>query len=137
MKKSAYEMQISDWSSDVFPSVRYAYWATGAIVAALTTSIPEAADTPRTWDYRYCWMRDAYFVVQALNRLGATKTMEDFLRYINTVVAQHPGESLQPLYGIIPGSPLEERSLENMRLEGHSVGQESVRKCRCRGWRDE
>src|SRR3546814_4352244 len=62
-----------------------AYEETGAILAALTTSIPEAADTPRTWDYRYCWMRDAYFVVQALNRLGATKTMEDFLRYITTV----------------------------------------------------
>lgn len=88
---------------------------TGAIVAAITTSIPEAANTPRTWDYRYCWMRDAYFVVHALNRLGATKTMEDFLRYITTVVAQHPGEMLQPLYGIIPGSSLEERTLETMR----------------------
>src|SRR3546814_9604453 len=115
MKKSAYEMQISDWSSDVFPSVRYAYWATGAIVAALTTSIPEAADTPRTWDYRYCWMRDAYFVVQALNRLGATKTMEDFLRYITTVMAQRqPGEELQPVYGIIPSAALIERELDKI-----------------------
>jgi GH15 family glucan-1,4-alpha-glucosidase len=88
---------------------------TGAIVAALTTSIPEAANTPRTWDYRYCWMRDAYFVVQALNRLGATKTMEDFLRYITTVVAQHPGEELQPVYGIVPGSSMEERTITSLR----------------------
>ncbi|HEX6959982.1 MAG TPA: glycoside hydrolase family 15 protein [Ferrovibrio sp.] len=88
---------------------------TGAIVAALTTSIPEAANTPRNWDYRFCWMRDAYFVVQALNRLGATKTMEDFLRYITTVVAQHPGEELQPVYGIVPNSSMEERTVPSLR----------------------
>ena len=46
---------------------------TGAIVAAHTTSIPEAPGSGRNWDYRYCWLRDAYFVVEALNRLGATR----------------------------------------------------------------
>ena len=45
---------------------------TGAIVAALTTSIPEAPNTQRNWDYRYCWLRDAYFVVQRSIGLGAT-----------------------------------------------------------------
>ena len=49
---------------------------TGAIIAAHTTSIPEAPRSGRTWDYRYCWLRDAYFVVKALNRIGATQTME-------------------------------------------------------------
>jgi GH15 family glucan-1,4-alpha-glucosidase len=49
---------------------------TGAIIAAHTTSLPEAPGTPRTWDYRYCWLRDAFFVIKALNRLGATQTME-------------------------------------------------------------
>src|SRR5262249_31113029 len=43
---------------------------TGAIIAATTTSIPEGPEAGRTWDYRYCWLRDAYFVVTALNRLG-------------------------------------------------------------------
>lgn len=88
-----------------------AYEETGAILAALTTSIPEAADTPRNWDYRYCWLRDSYFVVQALNRLGATKTMEDFLRYITTTVALNPGEELQPVYALNPATSLEERTM--------------------------
>src|SRR5262249_1642411 len=59
-----------------------AFEETGGIVAAMTTSIPEAPDTERNWDYRYCWFRDAYFVVHSLNILGATRTMEDFIRYI-------------------------------------------------------
>lgn len=76
----------------------------GAIVAALTTSIPEAPHSGRNWDYRMCWMRDAYFVVQALNRLGATKTMEDFIRYVTNVGELEPGRPLRPVYPIIPGS---------------------------------
>ena len=60
---------------------------TGAIVAALTTSIPEGPGSGRNWDYRYCWMRDAYFVVRALNRIGATRTMEDFISYILSIAA--------------------------------------------------
>jgi hypothetical protein len=42
----------------------------------------ESAGVGRNWDYRYCWLRDAYFVVKALNRLGATQTMEDFISFI-------------------------------------------------------
>src|SRR6185436_14659927 len=53
-----------------------AYADTGAIIAAMTSSIPESAQSSRNWDYRYCWLRDGYFVVDALNRLGATETME-------------------------------------------------------------
>jgi len=81
---------------------------TGAIVAAMTTSIPEAPGTRRNWDYRYCWLRDAFFVVQALNRLGATRTMEDFIRYITNVAALEPGGRLKPVYGIVPGMRLPE-----------------------------
>ena len=61
---------------------------TGAIVAAHTTSIPEALGTSRNWDYRYCWLRDAYFVVDALNRLGATQTMESYINYITTIAVE-------------------------------------------------
>jgi GH15 family glucan-1,4-alpha-glucosidase len=76
------------------------YEDSGAVVAALTTSIPEHANSSRNWDYRYCWLRDSYFVIQALNRLGATRTMEGYLRYIDTVSLRTEGGPLQPLYGI-------------------------------------
>jgi GH15 family glucan-1,4-alpha-glucosidase len=75
------------------------YEDTGGVVAALTTSIPEAPGTQRNWDYRYCWLRDAAFVVRALNRLGATRTMEEYIRYIFNLVAGDESE-LQPVYGI-------------------------------------
>ena len=65
----------------------------------MTTSVPEAAGSPRNWDYRYCWLRDGYFVVDALNRLGATETMEGYLGYIVGIAAAG-GESLQPVYRI-------------------------------------
>jgi GH15 family glucan-1,4-alpha-glucosidase len=81
---------------------------TGAMVAALTTSIPEAPDTGRNWDYRACWLRDAYLSVHALNRLGATLTMEDFLGYIATIAAREADGDLKPVYGILPELPLTE-----------------------------
>ena len=75
------------------------YEDTGAIIAAITTSIPESADSGRNWDYRFCWIRDTYFTVQALNRLGATRTMEGYLRFIQNLTATPPLQ-LQPCYGI-------------------------------------
>jgi GH15 family glucan-1,4-alpha-glucosidase len=85
------------------------YEDTGAVLAALTTSIPEAADTERNWDYRYCWLRDAFFVVQALNRLGATRTMEGFLRYIDGILVHGEWGELRPLYRAAGDEPLTER----------------------------
>ncbi|MDM0043218.1 glycoside hydrolase family 15 protein [Variovorax dokdonensis] len=76
------------------------YEDTGAIVAAMTTSIPEAPGSQRNWDYRYCWLRDAFFVVRALNSLSEVGTMEDYLRWLTNVVVGSHGEHIQPLYGI-------------------------------------
>jgi GH15 family glucan-1,4-alpha-glucosidase len=81
---------------------------TGAIIAAPTTSIPEAPNSRRNWDYRYCWLRDAHFVIKALNRLGATHTMESYLNYITTVAVNSDGV-LKPVYGIVHTASLEER----------------------------
>jgi GH15 family glucan-1,4-alpha-glucosidase len=87
------------------------YEATGAIVAALTTSIPEAPGTARNWDYRYCWLRDAAFTVRALNRLGATRTMEEYIRYVfNLAVGDHDDE-IGPVFGITFERELPEREV--------------------------
>lgn len=87
---------------------------TGAIIAAMTTSIPEAPNSSRNWDYRYCWIRDSYFVVNALNRLGTTHTMERYLGYLVNVVAGAPGGVIQPVYGIDGRANLEERMVETL-----------------------
>ncbi|MFT3763314.1 MAG: glycoside hydrolase family 15 protein [Pseudoxanthomonas sp.] len=89
------------------------YEDSGAIIAAMTTSIPEAPGSARNWDYRYCWLRDAAFVVRALNRLGATRSMEEFLRYIFNIATSDG--SLQPLYGIDFAEQLEETEVESLR----------------------
>ncbi len=86
------------------------YEPTGAIVAALTTSIPEAPGTERNWDYRYCWIRDALFVVRALNSLAAVKTMENYFRWIMNIVAAARESHIQPVYGV----GLEERLIERI-----------------------
>jgi GH15 family glucan-1,4-alpha-glucosidase len=73
---------------------------TGAIVAALTTSIPEAPGSGRTWDYRYCWLRDAYYTLGAFRLLGHFEEREQFLHYLLNVAASSPGLELAPLYTI-------------------------------------
>jgi GH15 family glucan-1,4-alpha-glucosidase len=93
---------------------------TGAIVAALTTSIPEDPGSQRNWDYRYCWIRDAYFTVQALNRVGATRTMERFIEYVTNVIVQEQGPALKPVYAIVPELKLEERVVPGLAgYRGH------------------
>lgn len=87
---------------------------TGAVIAALTTSIPEAPGTQRNWDYRYCWLRDAYFVVNALNQLGTTLTMEEFIGYITNVAALTDDRKLKPVYGIVPSLRLTERTVPHL-----------------------
>ena len=93
------------------------YEDSGAVLAALTTSIPESAGSGRNWDYRYCWLRDSFFVIQALNRLGATRTMEGFLHYLNNVIAQSPSGTLRPAYSLAGDSCGEEVLVQ--ALEGY------------------
>ncbi len=89
----------------------HAYHDTGAIIAATTTSIPEALGTPRTWDYRFCWLRDAAFVVEALRRLSHLNEGERFIHYLRDVVEAGP---LQPVYGIGGERELPELMLEHL-----------------------
>lgn len=106
-----------EWQDSVIRSAitlkQCQYEDTGAIVAAMTTSIPEAPGSTRNWDYRYCWLRDAAFVVRALNRLGATRSMEDYIRYIFNLAVGEDG-ALQPLYGIGYQSELTEEEVSSL-----------------------
>ena len=90
----------------------HAYVDTGAIIAAATTSIPEAIGSGRTWDYRYCWLRDAAFVVEALRRLCHLTEGEQFISFLRDVADAGP---LQPLYGIAGERALAEQVLTNLR----------------------
>ncbi|TMM50292.1 glycoside hydrolase family 15 protein [Qipengyuania marisflavi] len=87
---------------------------TGAIVAALTTSIPEAPLSERNWDYRYCWIRDSYYTVQALNRLGALDVLEKYLTYLRNIIDQARGGQIQPLYSVMGEGELIERKAEHL-----------------------
>lgn len=87
---------------------------TGAIMAAITTSLPEAPNSGRNWDYRHCWLRDAYFTVNALNRLNATRTMERYLGYIINIISRSDRGLLQPVYGINGLPDIEELEIPSL-----------------------
>lgn len=75
------------------------YEDTGAIIAATTTSLPESPGSTRNWDYRYCWMRDTFYTLNAFNNIGHFEELEQYFHYIlNTTVDEE--ERYQPLYGI-------------------------------------
>ncbi|MDB4986649.1 MAG: glycoside hydrolase 15-related protein [Myxococcaceae bacterium] len=86
---------------------------TGAIVAAITTSIPEAPGSGRNWDYRYCWLRDAYYVLDAFRLLGHFEEREQFISYLLNIAAGTPDLDLAPLYRVDGRNDLEEEILTN------------------------
>jgi GH15 family glucan-1,4-alpha-glucosidase len=72
---------------------------TGATVAALTTSLPETPGGERNWDYRYCWMRDTTFTLQALHFLSLDWEADEFMEFVGDLEANEDG-ALQIMYGI-------------------------------------
>jgi GH15 family glucan-1,4-alpha-glucosidase len=97
------------------------YEPTGAIVAAMTTSIPEAPGSGRNWDYRYCWVRDAHFVIRALTSLAAGRTLEHYYRWLMNVVARNAGH-IQPVYGVALESRLSESTAADLPGFQHPPG---------------
>ena len=93
------------------------YEETGAIVAAMTTSVPEFPESGRNWDYRYCWIRDAYYTVRALNRLGAVDILENYLGYLRNLVDASNGGHVQPVYGVGLEADIGERIVDS--VEGY------------------
>jgi GH15 family glucan-1,4-alpha-glucosidase len=85
---------------------------TGAIIASMTTSIPESPGSGRTWDYRYCWLRDAYYTLGAFRLLGQFEEREHFVQYLLNLAAESPDLALSPLYTVAGTSDLTERVLD-------------------------
>jgi len=84
---------------------------TGAIVASMTTSLPESPGSGRTWDYRYCWLRDAYYTLGAFRLLGHYEEREQFLQFLLNIASSAPELDLAPLYRIDGKSDLTEQIL--------------------------
>jgi GH15 family glucan-1,4-alpha-glucosidase len=98
--RSTYE---GEWAEEVCSSLTVlkglTYAPTGGIVAAPTTSLPEQVGGVRNWDYRYCWLRDATFTLDALLAAGYTGEARDWRDWLLRAVAGDPAD-LQVLYGV-------------------------------------
>jgi len=90
------------------------YEPTGTIAAAATTSLPEKIGGSRNWDYRYMWVRDTSFTLQALFRLGHLSEMHGYLRYIEKLLAKNGAGKLQIMYGLRGEEDLPEEELNHL-----------------------
>lgn len=106
----------------------HCYEDTGAILAAVTTSLPEEPGGSRNWDYRYCWLRDASFALTAFHNLGHFEEMEGFLKFLlNLVHERMTGrDELAPVYALDRSLPLPETVRPGW--QGHA-GSHPVRSC--------
>jgi glucoamylase len=87
------------------------YEDTGGIIASGTTSLPEFHDSTRNWDYRYCWLRDAYYTLKAFNQIGHFEELEKYFDYIYNIL-RNADNSLQPLYSITGRANLQEFEID-------------------------
>jgi GH15 family glucan-1,4-alpha-glucosidase len=99
------------------------YEDTGAIIAASTTSLPEFPGSTRNWDYRYCWLRDSFYVLTSLNHIGHFEEMEKYFNYLSNI-SLATDKRYQPLYGITGERMITEEILDH--LEGY-LGEQPVR----------
>jgi alpha,alpha-trehalase len=93
------------------------YRPSGAIIAAATTSLPEAVGGSRNWDYRYSWLRDATLTLAALGRVGKDHEAQSWLDWLKMISLMSGVEDLQIMYGIGGEADLAEHELQH--LEGH------------------
>lgn len=90
------------------------YEPTGAIIAAPTTSLPEAIGGARNWDYRYTWVRDTAFTLYALLRIGYREEAHRYYLFLRGVIQQHDEEPLHVLYGVDGRRVVDEYSLDHL-----------------------
>ena len=92
---------------------------TGSIYAAATTSLPESYGGERNWDYRYNWIRDAKFTVQALYNFGREREARKYFEWFREICHEDPAE-IQPVYGVHGERDLTEDLLEHFSGHRHS-----------------
>ena len=91
------------------------YDKSGAVIAALTTSLPETIGEVRNWDYRFCWIRDASMVIKVITELGGHNNMtKRFVKFILDIIPDK-GEKIQIMYGINKEKKLTEETLEHLK----------------------
>jgi GH15 family glucan-1,4-alpha-glucosidase len=93
------------------------YQPSGTIAAAATTSLPEQIGGERNWDYRYTWVRDTSFTLQALFHLGHLTETQGYLRWIERLLSEHGAEDMKILYGLRGEQCLPEQEL--LHLDGY------------------
>lgn len=98
------------------------YEQTGGIIAAGTTSLPEINGHGRNWDYRYCWLRDTYYILTAFNNIGHFEELEKYFQYVANISVLHT-QRLQPLYSVEGQPSIIEQEL---KLQGY-LGNKPVR----------
>jgi GH15 family glucan-1,4-alpha-glucosidase len=89
------------------------FQSTGAVLAALTTSIPETIGHERNWDYRFCWLRDASMSIDTLLKMGHYKSAQMFLVYLKGIL-KSKNDSFQVMYGIRGERDLTEINLPHL-----------------------
>ncbi len=89
------------------------YDKSGAVLAAVTTSLPETIGEERNWDYRFCWIRDASMVIKVMSSLGHLNTVKRFMRFIIDIIPDKD-EKIQIMYGIDRQKILEEETLDHL-----------------------
>ena len=96
------------------------YAPSGAVVAAATTSLPEDVGSSRTWDYRYCWLRDASFTVDALFRVGLHAEALAFMHFLRETISQS-GPEIQIMYRVDGAQEMTELELDHLAGYRHST----------------
>jgi len=89
------------------------YQRSGAVLAALTTSIPESVGDVRNWDYRFCWLRDASMSIETLLRVGHQGTAKRFMVFVKNILKKK-SDTFQIMYGIHGERVLTEEELDHL-----------------------
>lgn len=112
-RSKQYELYNDEITRSLLVLKLMSYQRSGAILAAITTSLPETIGETRNWDYRYCWMRDASMTIQTLIDLGHLTSARRFIGFIKNIIKSKT-DSFQIMYGIRGERELKETFLDHL-----------------------